>query len=39
MNGTHWTIVAYVAGLGLMWGYALALWVAGRSARSGEPRS
>ena len=33
MNGIHgptWVVIAYVAGLGLLWGYAASVWVAGR---------
>ena len=32
MSSTEWTIVAYAVGLSLMGGYALVLWVAGRTA-------
>ena len=37
MNGTNYVIVAYVIGLGLLWGYALTLWlVNSRPARPAE---
>ncbi len=31
----NWVILAYVIGLGLLWGYALSLWLARRNAQGG----
>ena len=37
MNGAEWTIAAYAVGLTLLWGYAVVLWLEGRSlARRGR---
>jgi hypothetical protein len=36
MNGTKYMIVAYVLGLGLLWGYALTLWIGSRRARRAQ---
>jgi hypothetical protein len=40
MNGINWTIAAYAVGLTLLWGYAVVLWLEGRSlARRGGARN
>ena len=33
MNGTTYTVLAYVIGLGLLWGHAISMWL---EARRGE---
>lgn len=42
MSGTQYVILGYAVGLGLLWGYALMLWVASMRAarveREGEGR-
>jgi hypothetical protein len=38
MNATGYAILAYVLGLGLMWGYACSIWMGHRAAarRGGQ---
>ena len=36
MNGTNFAILAYVVGLGLIWGYAISLWLASRNLAKRE---
>lgn len=38
MNATDYAILAYVLGLGLMWGYAASIWIGHRAAirRGGQ---
>jgi|GEM_PF-3350312 len=37
MLGNDYLRLAYVLGLGLLWGYAIVLWIArGRAARRGR---
>lgn len=38
MNGTKFAILAYVIGLGLIWGYALSLWLGHRALSKRELR-
>jgi hypothetical protein len=33
MNGQDFAVVAYVVSLALLWGFALHVWLAGRSIR------
>ncbi len=32
MSGANWVVVAYVVGLGLLWGYGLVVWAGLRKA-------
>jgi hypothetical protein len=36
MNGPSYVILAYVIGLGLLWGYAAVLWVQSRAAAAKQ---
>ena len=36
MSTNNYVILAYVIGLGLLWGYAVVLWLAGRSVARRE---
>jgi hypothetical protein len=36
MNGTQFVILAYVLGLGLIWGYCVALWLKSKATRGGK---
>ena len=36
MNGFQYVILAYVLGLGLIWGYALVLWLKSRATGGGK---
>ncbi len=33
MNATSYTIISYALGIGLLWGYALVLWLSHRAER------
>lgn len=33
MNGTNYAILAYIIGIGLLWGYGLSLWLRLRRAK------
>jgi hypothetical protein len=37
MTGTHYLILAYIVGLALLWGYAIALWLTCRAQRGRVP--
>ena len=36
MSTHHYVIFAYVIGLGMLWGYAVVLWLAGRNLARRE---
>jgi hypothetical protein len=38
MSGSEYAIVAYVIGLGLMWGYAATMWLSSRRLNRAVPR-
>ncbi len=39
MTGESYLMLGYIVGLGLIWGYVVLLWMAGRSVRGQERRS
>lgn len=38
MMGDDYLLLGYIAGLGLLWGYAVLLWLGGRSIDRRERR-
>ncbi|MDY7107313.1 MAG: hypothetical protein SYC29_01635 [Planctomycetota bacterium] len=38
MTGEGYLVLGYIVGLGLLLGYAILLWLAGRSLDKREPR-
>ena len=38
MTGHDYLLMGYIAGLGLLWGYAILIWLGGRSIDRRERR-